>query len=123
MSKIVATEFNYYDYCWIYRLDTGEIKKGNPGDSRIPCGLEFTERNQWGANQIFQQPIPKPEEQKMNCKVCRDTGWVHEDDDMRSYDGSKGVGQPCEWCNPCDKDNPPRFLGEVTFERDKGWIN
>jgi hypothetical protein len=49
---IRATEFSYYDDCWVYALSDGTITKGRPGDARIPVGLPLTGRMQWGANQL-----------------------------------------------------------------------
>lgn len=50
---IRATEFDYFRDCWKYALANGLIVHGEWGDARIPCGIAFTERNQWAANQVF----------------------------------------------------------------------
>jgi bifunctional non-homologous end joining protein LigD len=49
----------------------------------------------------------------MKCAICRDTGWVCEDDADRPWAGSQacdcgGAGMPCPACNPCDEGSPPR---------------
>lgn len=49
---IRATEFNFRQDCWLYALSDGTFAKGQPGDARIPCGMPFSERSQWGANQL-----------------------------------------------------------------------
>jgi hypothetical protein len=51
-ATIRATEFSFSDDCWKYALSDGTIAKGNPGDARMPCGMPFSERSQWGANQV-----------------------------------------------------------------------
>jgi hypothetical protein len=53
--------------------------------------------------------------QNLKCKVCDDTGWVCENHRNLPWKGFSnrqdacdcGAGAPCEWCNPCDADNPP----------------
>ena len=50
--KIVATEFSELLDCWRYRLSDGSIVKGDPGNARIPVGLPFNDRMQWGANRL-----------------------------------------------------------------------
>ena len=49
---IIATEFRYLGDCWLYAMSDGSVISGKPGDARIPAGLQFNERNQWGANQL-----------------------------------------------------------------------
>ncbi len=51
--RIIATQMNVAEDCWMYRLEDNSTVKGATGAERIPCGLEYNERNQWGANQIF----------------------------------------------------------------------
>ena len=50
--RIVGTDFDFARDCWVYRLEDGSIVRSFPGDARIPCGLEYREQNQWGANQL-----------------------------------------------------------------------
>ncbi len=50
---IVLTERDYLFERWMYLLSDGAVVLGNAGDARIPAGLPFTERMQWGANRIF----------------------------------------------------------------------
>ena len=60
-------------------------------------------------DRIFNWPY---QENKMECKNCKSTGWVCEAHPQVSweYDECCGAaGMPCIWCNPCDKDNPPRM--------------
>lgn len=51
-NRIIATEFNYSEWRWVYALEDKSVVMGGIDDARIPCGLEFTERNQWVANQL-----------------------------------------------------------------------
>ena len=53
------------------------------------------------------------------CKNCDGTGWVCERHEASSWGGENecpcgGAGAPCKWCNPCDRDNPPRMLNGST---------
>ena len=52
---IRATVFSFADDCWKYALSNGSVVKAWPGDARIPCGMPYTERSQWGANQVFRR--------------------------------------------------------------------
>lgn len=56
--RITATQFNYLDDCWMYQLEDKSVVSGRIGDARIPCGMQFTERNQWGANQLAKLKEP-----------------------------------------------------------------
>jgi hypothetical protein len=52
--------------------------------------------------------------QSMKCSLCEDCGWVCEEHPGRPWDGDHAcpcgaAGAPCPWCNPCDKENPPRM--------------
>lgn len=48
-----------------------------------------------------------------NCPICKGEGWVCENHrDQPWGDGDSccgGAGSPCEWCNPCDAQTPPRM--------------
>lgn len=52
-TKIIATEYNYAEWCWMYKLADGKIVAGMSGEARISCGLNYNLVNQWGANQVF----------------------------------------------------------------------
>ena len=48
------------------------------------------------------------------CATCEDEGWVcenHNDKPWRRGEGGCdcGAGQPCDDCNPSDRNNPPRM--------------
>jgi hypothetical protein len=51
--KIVATEFSFLLDSWRYLLSDGSIVIGDPGNARIPVGLPFNDRMQWGTNWLW----------------------------------------------------------------------
>ena len=62
------------------------------------------------------------------CKNCSDIGWVCESHPNVPWDGGGdecygGAGMPCEWCNPSDKDNPPRMLDgfQIILDKNDGY--
>lgn len=58
-ATIVATEFSYLRDCWLYAMSNGTIIEGKLGDARVPAGLPFNARTQWGANQVFRLQATK----------------------------------------------------------------
>jgi hypothetical protein len=65
----------------------------------------------------------------INCLNCKDIGWVcegHTDkpwSDIEYCCGAPGI--PCEICNDCDYDNPPRMPNEFVkiLDKEDGWRN
>ncbi len=64
------------------------------------------------------------------CKRCDGLGWVCENHTDRPWrDGGSdradacdcGAGAPCEVCNPCDRDHPPRMIGTPIWDINGGW--
>lgn len=63
------------------------------------------------------------------CVNCDDQNWVceahpnkpWEQGDRACHCGAPGI--PCDMCNPCDKDNPPRELAgsTIVLNRIDGW--
>ena len=51
-----------------------------------------------------------------SCTVCDGQGWVcenHMDKPWKEFSEREdacdcGAGAPCVWCNPCDKEKPPK---------------
>lgn len=49
---------------------------------------------------------------RYKCLNCMDQGWVCIEHPNMAYDVPGGCacvreGTPCQFCNPCDRDNPP----------------
>lgn len=67
---------------------------------------------------------------KKLCENCDGQGWVCENHPDRPWGGAShavcecgGAGAPCERCNPCDRENPPRMAPGTTvmWTAENGW--